>query len=273
MQQFNDFEDQLLIHPDITFLRTVVLASGERYNHFACKDSWTMFGTKDQSFNLLRRGRPVELKTADDEQLAWIWPWDIPNFVRDVGSNLQVILNAPKMVYDLWTEVEKRGITQELARQIARLDFGVWKEFFRQIGTHPTMIELRPELAKACRFLGGLEESPVSAEALAKEGPADDPRILKLVGEIASALGIIIGATIGIVGFVVGLVTTAATIAASSMGTLAAPVLVALTVIVHLAILGWAISVVLAIAYAVMKGLLIFGGSDAFAEGVVTQAA
>jgi hypothetical protein len=267
MSKFNDFQEQFLVHSDITYLDTVVNRNDLEYNVFALKSTWTEFGLAVPAFSGVRRGSPVQYVHPGVETADWVWPWDIAYFIRDVGADfIAAVTSAPKTIYDFWTILNDAGISQDVARQIVHNDLATWRAFFSRLGNHALFIELRPAWARVCRFLAGEEPSPGTREELAAEPALDrDDRILALVAEIATALGLIIGATVGLIGFLIGVISAAAAVSVGSFGVLALPVVIAAMVIIHLAILGWVISVALAIVYLVMKGLLIFGSGGAVA--------
>jgi hypothetical protein len=269
MTSLNDFQQQLLLHPDVTYMGSTPSNGTADYNSFVIKSTWSHFALRNDAFGGMQRGRSItniHPGIANVDNGAWVWPWDIVYFLRDIPSGfLSILVNVPKAVYDFWTQVTSgvagKEIRQEDAQAIVRNDDYTWRRLYEALGTNEEFNELRPETAKWCRVIAGIERPSANARAIDEAPLNDDPRILKLVSTIATGLGIITAATLGVIGLIVTIVGTAAGLAALSGGTLAPALLVIGIVLIVLAAIGWVISVALSIVYMVVEGLLIFSGS------------
>jgi len=248
---FTSFQEQFLVHPDITYL-------GQRQvgptlcNDYAIKSNWARFQMPVKFGGIFPE--------PGQENFQMIWPWDIAFFLRDTaGPFLRVLAQAPAMVHDFFrrsTELPPdQAATQEAAAGIDRND--LWRELFRRLGQDPEFISLRPTEARVCRIIAGVEAPGDAPIVLSGEPLTADDRVIKLIGELAVGLGLILGATGGAFGLVLGIIGVAITIAAAAPPLAPLVVIVAgiLIIVVHL---GWVLAVVLAIVKLVMDGLLIF---------------
>jgi hypothetical protein len=237
--KINDYQQQLLVHPEITYLGTTIV-KGQPFNDYVVKSNWTRFQLL-QDFDPRAPGIN-----------SFVWPWDVAFFVRDAGPYLGHIIAAPKLVRDFFAELHDK-VPQEAARLIARND--LWREAFRLLGEHEEFNRLFPAAARVCRWIAGTERGEGS---LTVDVPAEDPNWARIIGEVAYRLGIILTASGAALGLSVGIVGTAIAVGGASGGVLAPVAAIAAAVLLLLVHLGWALSVVLTILTLIVNGVLIF---------------
>ncbi|HEX2832604.1 MAG TPA: hypothetical protein VHW00_06295 [Thermoanaerobaculia bacterium] len=260
MTTLSEFQEQILMHPDVTLYGP----SHEKYAHFALKHNWATFGISNEVFPGVRAGEPLPARSDNDVQ--WVWPHEIVSFLWNVpGGFLPVLASAPKAVYEFFRAViDNGGLSQETARQFVRNDIGSWRQFFATLGSDHRFIDLRPDWAKWCRYFGGVGPMPSTAQRM-DVAELDDPRIRELVALIALGLGIVVAATVSAIGMIITVIGTAVTIAVAFPP--AAPAMIVISVcLIVLAGIGWALSVALAIIYMAVQGSLIFNPGTELAE-------
>jgi len=260
LDQFNDFQEQFLVHPDLTYLGERE-HEGKIYNNFASKTNWAHLAM------------PRSFDGRAEEGARFVWPWEIASFIKDIPAGLTSLLaSMPKTLHTFFSYFDdgtgRDKLTQNDASLIVRND--LWQPLFKALGEDARFNELRPVEAKWCRVFAGLESPPQNPEVYEPE-PADDP-VKAIVAEVAAKVGVLGIATAA--GAIVILLVIAAAVFLCTIFPLASSIIIPLAVaVIIFAALGWSIVLVASIVELVMKGLLLFGAPAGSLEVVQPLAA
>lgn len=259
----SDYQEQLLMHPAVSFVRsgTVAGAGDGTYSTFVVKDVWTHFALRDDYFAEISSGRPLPVLSGADAALPWIWPWDIVNFLLNIPTGfLSVMTRSPGLVLEGWTIANDRGLANNRAalQELAHGTIDNWREFFRRLGTNEEFKAFYPQHAQCCRAIAGMEPPPSEAPPPL----ADNPQLRTLISIISTGLISVATLTAGAIGLIIGACGLAFAICVKTAGAGAPIVIPILVVFILLVAIGWFIMVLIAIASAVVQGILLFSGSS-----------
>ncbi|WP_339607072.1 hypothetical protein [uncultured Roseivirga sp.] len=207
--------------------------------------------------------------TPQGSAFTWLWPWDIVRFTVNASSQfLNEITRFPHLVYNFFSGLDGGLMNYQNMKPIEKLkDFNTMKRFISLLGSHTDFKSLYPNAATLCRVISG--ETPPQTLPQPEQLDPNNEKVVKLIKEIAVAVGIISGivatvvaAVLGIIAGLIGLLAAGGVIAIATIAAWATALVVCAIAGIALVIIGFSIAIIAAVVALVMAGILIFHGSN-----------